>query len=282
MALAREHWYFLCGVLLVLIPLIAFVAIKKLRLLEVRPAEKIVYAHSGKQALSLHAFPAQDVGNTPAPALLFFHGGGWLYGGPEDLYTQCQFFSARGFTCFSAQYHLGANNRPDVREAVTNARAALDYLIAHATELHIDPNRITVGGGSAGGQLAAALGSGLPLTSGAKSSGARRPAAQILYNPVLDLSPGTPNHHLVKEYWEEVSPYHHIDGATPHSLILVGKQDLEVPVTTAQAFCAAVLEAGGHCELALYEGQGHGFFHTREYREKTNTRILEFLIARPG
>ena len=89
---------------------------------------------------------------------------------------------------------------------------------------------------------------------------------RLLYNPTLDLAPGTPDHHLVKDYWQEVSPFHHIDGAVPPSLILVGSQDPEVPVPTAQAFCAAVQKAGGHCEIALYEGQGHGFFHSRECR----------------
>jgi acetyl esterase len=277
--MAKEHWYFVCGVLLVLVPLVALVAVKKLRLLEARPAEKIVYTHSGEQALFLHAFPAQDGGNSPAPALLLFHGGGWLFGEPRDLYPQCQFFAAAGFTCFSAQYHLGANYQPDVRKAMATARAALDYLITHASELHIDPLRIVVGGGSAGGHLAAALGSGLPLTSGAKSTGAHRPAAQILYNPALDLSPGTPEHHLVKEYWEDVSPYHHIDSETPRALILVGTQDVEVPISTTQSFCAAMLDAGVDCEIAQYEGQGHGFFHNPEYRDKTNERILEFLAV---
>ncbi len=276
--MAREHWYFLSGVLLVLLPLLLFVATKKLHLLEVRPDQKIVYRVNGTEQLSLHAFTAKNsTGNTPTPALLLFHGGRWLYGGPEELYAQCQYFAAQGFSCFAAQYRLGANNRPDVRGAVADARSALDYLIAHAAKLHIDPHRIVVGGGSAGGHLAAALGSGLPLAPGTTSSTSRRPAAQILYNPMLDLAPGTPDHHLVKDYWEKVSPFHHIDRAVPPTLILVGSQDPEVPVPTAQAFCSAVQAMGRQCEIALYEGQGHGFYHDKEYREKTNVRILKFL-----
>lgn len=273
--MAKEHWYFVCGALLVLVPLVALVAVKKLNLLEARPGEKIVYAYNDAQPLLLHAFEAKARSATPAPALLMFHGGRWLYGGPEEYYPQCEFFAAQGFACFSAQYRLGANNRPDVRGAIADARAAFDYLIAHAEELHIDARNIAVAGSSAGGHLAAALGSGLPHAEGAPN--AVRPAVQLLYNPMLDLSPGTPDHHLVKDYWEEVSPYHHIDGAVPRSLILVGSQDPEVPVPTAQAFCRAVHAAGGQCEIALYDGQGHGFFHDPVYREQTNQRILEFL-----
>jgi acetyl esterase len=271
--MAKEHFYFVAGVLVVLIPLLALVAIKKLHLLDVRPDRKIVYTHNGAAPLTLHAFMAQD-SSGDSPALLLFHGGAWLFGSPEDLYPQCQYFSRQGYSCFSAQYRLGANNQPDVRGAVEDARAALDYLIEHAGELHIDVNRIVVGGGSAGGQMAAALGAGLPAAPGAA---ARRPAAQILYNPVLDLAPGNPEYHLVKDFWEDVSPLHHIDGAVPPALILVGSQDLEVPLPTVQAYCAAVQSAGGHCEIALYEGQGHGFFHSPEYLEKTNWRVLAFL-----
>jgi acetyl esterase len=273
--MAREHWYFVCGVLLVLVPLIALLAVKKLRLLEVRPSETIVYAHNAGQPLSLHVFRVKNSSDTLAPALLMLHGGRWLYGGPDQLYPQCEFFAAQGFACFSAQYRLGTGGRPDVRGAVADARAAFDYLVAHAQELGIDPRRIAVVGSSAGGHLAAALGSGLPRQSGAAAT--QRPAAQILYNPMVDLAPGKPDHHLVQDYWEDVSPLHHIDSAVPPTLILVGSQDPEVPVPTAQAFCTAVQAAGGQCDIALYEGQGHGFFHQPEYREKTNGRILEFL-----
>lgn len=276
--MAKEHWYFVCGALLVLVPLLALVAVKKLHLLEIRPDRKIVYTVNGTQELTLHAFMAQQrSGDIPTPALLLFHGGRWMYGGPEELYPQCEYFSAQGISCFSAQYRLGANNQPDVIGALADARSALDYLIDHARELHIDPDNIVVGGGSAGGHLAAALGSGLPLIPGAGSSVARRPAAQLLYNPTLDLAPGTPDHHLVKDHWEAVSPFHHIDSAVPPSLILVGSQDPEVPVETAQAFCSAVQAAGGHCEIALYEGQGHGFYHNPQYRDETNVRSLAFL-----
>ncbi|MEZ5572154.1 MAG: alpha/beta hydrolase [Halioglobus sp.] len=276
--MAREYWYFIGGALVVLVPLLMLVAVKKFHLLEARPDQKIVYRTTDAQQLNLHAFHAKNRSDdSPSPALLLFHGGRWLYGSPEEYYPQCQFFAAHGYSCFSAQYRLGANNRPEVRGAVEDVRAAFDYLVEHAAELHIDPQNIAVGGASAGGHLAAALGSGLPLAAASSPLRAQRPAMQLLYNPMLDLAPGTPDHHLVKDYWEEVSPYHHIDDAVPPTLILVGTQDPEVPVPTAQAFCQAVQAAGGLCEIALYEGQGHGFFHHPGYREQTNQRILEFL-----
>ena len=165
--MAKEYWYFVSGVLVVLLPLLLLVAVKKLHLLDVRPDEKIVYAHNGNQELTLHAFLAKgQPDNKQAPALLLFHGGSWLAGGPEDMYPQCDYFSAQGFSCFSAQYRLGDKNIPDVRGAVADAQSALNYLIDNAEKLHIDPHQIAVGGGSSGGHLAAALGSSLPVTVG--------------------------------------------------------------------------------------------------------------------
>lgn len=276
--MAREYWYFVSGVLVVLLPLLVLVAVKKLNLLDVRPDQTIVYGQNGDQPLELHAFMAANATEgKPVPALLLFHGGRWLYGGPRDLYAQCEFFASQGISCFSAQYRLGRMNWPDVRGAIADARAALDYLVEHAEELGIDPARIAVGGGSSGGHLAAALGSGLPGT----ATGERRPAALVLYNPMLDLAPGTPDHHLVKDHWHEVSPYHHIDAAVPPSLILVGSRDPEVPVSTVEAYCEAVQAAGGDCEIAVYEGESHGFFNKPRMRDATNQRILAFLSA-PG
>lgn len=274
--MAKEYWYFVSGVLVVLLPLLVLVAVKKLNLLDVRPDQTIVYGKNGDQPLELHAFMAKNVqGEGPAPALLLFHGGRWLYGGPRDLYPQCQFFAQQGISCFSAQYRLGRMNWPEVRGAVTDARAALDYLLEHAQELGIDAARIAVGGGSSGGHLAAALGSGLPAT----AAGAKRPAALVLYNPMLDLSPNTPDHHLVRDYWREVSPYHHVDAAVPPSLVLVGSRDPEVPVPTVESYCEAVQAAGSDCEIALYEGESHGFFNKPRMRDATNSRILEFLTG---
>lgn len=277
--MATKYWYLLGGILLGLLPLLLVVAVKKLNLLEIRPDQKIVYQTNGAQALTLHLFRARErADQSPAPALLLFHGGRWLYGDPGQLYRQCQFFAAQGFTCFSAQYRLAAATPPDVRGAMADAQAALRYLRDNAAALHIDPDRIAVGGASSGGHLAAALGAGLPLAHDAASlSATARPAALLLYNPMLDLSPGTPDHHLVKDYWQQVSPYHHIDSAVPPTLMLLGSLDPEVPLPTAQAYCAATQRAGGKCEIAVYEGQSHGFFNHAPYLAQTNQRILQFL-----
>jgi acetyl esterase len=276
--MAKEHWLLLVAIAL-LLALLLLVAVKKLHLLDSRPDQKIAYKFIGEKELTLHIFKAKKaVTASAAPAVLFFHGGGWLFGGPEFFYPQCEYLSERGFTCISAQYHLGADNQPDLRGAIEDARSALAYLTDHAEELHIDPQRIAVGGGSSGGHLAAALGTAPMEVPGKATSGRDlRPAALVLYNPILDFSPGTLYHPLVAAHWEEVSPTHHVDGAVPTALILVGSRDAEVPVATVEEFCEKVHNAGGSCEDEIYQGQGHGFFNQPTYLEKTNQRVLRFL-----
>ncbi|MEM9255111.1 MAG: alpha/beta hydrolase [Pseudomonadota bacterium] len=272
--MAKEHLYFIAGMVAVLLPLAAVYSVKKFHPFDERPDARIPYATVDGRSMDLHHFKAHGAGG-PAPALLLFHGGRWLFGGPESLYPQCQYFARLGYQCFSARYRLGSRNQPDVRGAVADARAAMDYLQTHATELHLDPQRLFVGGSSSGGHLAAALGTGLPGGDGA------RPAALVLYNPMLDLSPGTPDGHLVADYWQEVSPHHHIDASLPPSLVLVGDEDPEVPLTTVDAFCSAAHAAGARCETAVYPGASHGFFHYGRGRnplfEQTGERIGDFL-----
>ena len=274
----KEFLYFIGGVLIILLPIALVLAVKKLDLFEQHPDEKLPYSRTAEKTHYLHRFNATkpDANALPA-ALLLFHGGGWRYGSPQQFYPQCAYFAERGITCFAAEYRLGPPNTPDISGAISDAAAAFDYLRKNAAALKIDPDRIFVGGGSAGGHLAAALGAGL------HGRDRPRPFALALYNPVLDLSPCTPSHHLTSSNWLDVSPLHNIDGEFPRTVILSGQEDREVTPSMVKGFCDAVNAVGGQCEVQLYAGQGHGFFNPREggnpWLQKTNERIEAFIEA---
>ena len=283
--MTREHLMFVAGMLVVLVPVLAYVALKKTGLLNpARPDSAVVYKAVDGRRLELKIFKAKRRKNGEAtPAMLFYHGGAWQYGNPAQFYRQCKVLSALGLTCISAQYRIESQHGTDPRAAVNDARDAFRYLVENAQALGVDARRIVVGGGSAGGHLAAAVGVPLPLPRDGDVLAPfdQRPAAMILYNPMLDLSPCKPDHHLVTDYWHEVSPMHHVDDRTPPALSLSGTEDPEVPVPTAQAFCAAMQAKGGRCELELYEGARHGFFNPSveqgKYFDATNARVIEFL-----
>lgn len=274
--LDHKLFYFLAGLVLGLSLAFGPAAVKRMAAWLDGPDRVDVYHSVNGHDLHLHVFEAQ--GARPAagfPALLLFHGGAWQYGSAAAFFPQCRVLAAQGVTCISAEYRIASRHGTDPRAAVADARAAFAYVWRHAGALGIDPERIAAGGGSSGGHLAAMLG-----VAGAADV---RPAALVLYNPMLDLSPGRPDHHLVAAFWQTVSPHHRVDAATPPSLILLGTEDKEVPVATAQAFCDAVRAQGGHCELAVYEGAGHGFFNLRDndrgHFDATNARVVDFLTA---
>ena len=242
-----------------------------------KPHQTLQYKPKIGKGLHLHVFHSLSRSNSPAPLIIWFHGGAWQFGNPAQFHPQCEYFVTRGFSCISVEYRIYSIHGTDARAAMVDAGDALSFVIRNAKDLGIDPDRIVVGGGSSGGHLAASLGLRLPLTGSNV-----RPYAMILFNPMLDLSPGMPDHELVSSFWFDASPMHHASENPPPTLVLLGTNDTEVSVATANTFCAQMRANGGRCDLALYEGAGHGFFNKSvgggEYFDVTMARAERFLI----
>jgi acetyl esterase/lipase len=123
---------------------------------------------------------------TPGPAVLFFHGGGYIFGhidlfdGPVSRYV-----SASGVPMLSVEYRRAPEH--PFPTPLEDAYAALRWLHEHAAELGVDPSRVGVMGDSAGGGMAAAL------TILARERGGPRIARQILLMPMLDDRTKTPD-----------------------------------------------------------------------------------------
>lgn len=93
-------------------------------------------------------------GPGPHPLYVFLHGGGWCVGTLEERDPRCRTVSA-GARCIvaSVDYRLAPENR--FPAAVDDCWAALCWLVAEAPRLGIDPQRVAIGGESAGANLAA-------------------------------------------------------------------------------------------------------------------------------
>jgi len=113
----------------------------------------IVYSTVAGKDLKLNAFLPENVTN-PGPAMVEIHGGWWYGGGPATQLNQVggwQIFSRRGLAIFSIQYRLGREG--GFPENIRDCRNAIRFIRQNAARFNIDPARIDVTGGSAGGHL---------------------------------------------------------------------------------------------------------------------------------
>ncbi len=127
-------------------------------------------------------------GSEPRGLLAYFHGGGFIVG---DLYTAggtCRALANRsGMVVVAVGYRLAPEHPLDAGRA--DCLAAVEWLAEHAPQLGADPERLAVGGDSAGGLLAAAV------AQECARRGRPRLAAQLLVYPATDLASDTPSQH---------------------------------------------------------------------------------------
>lgn len=129
--------------------------------------------------------------NTPLPAVLWVHGGGFVAGARADLHNYLQVLASRGFVTIA----VGYSRAPEARfpKPVQQTNDALAYVLANAQRLHVDPSRLFLAGDSAGAQIAAQTALAISDPSYAKSIGVEpRVAREWLRGAVLFCGPHDP------------------------------------------------------------------------------------------
>ena len=222
------------------------------------------YKKVGDRELKLYVYqPDGKKPETPLPAIVFFHGGGWVSGAPTQFLHHCEYLAKRGLVAIEADYrHLDKTTKEPPLICVQDAKSAMRWVRSHAAELGIDPDRIASGGGSAGGHLAAFVGmvEGLDDPQDDTKVSAKS-NAMVLFNPVFDNGPGGWGTERVGNRYTEFSPAHNISKDDPPAIVFLGSKDNLIPVKTLEAFKANMEKVGVRCETRIYEGQGHGFFN---------------------
>jgi acetyl esterase len=202
--------------------------------------------------------------------LVFFHGGGWVLGSLESHEQPCRFLAREAAVrVLSVDYRLA----PEARfpAAVDDALAAFAWAREHAAELGAEPNRIAVGGDSAGGNLSAVV----------AQLADPPPALALLIYPACDFSEKRRSYELFGEgfllternmdwYREHYLPDD--DAARdPHASPLLAEDLSGMPRThlaiagfdplrdEGLAYGRRLEEAGVDVDLALHEGLMHGF-----------------------
>src|SRR5207244_8257630 len=121
--------------------------------------------------------PADVAAATRLPVLVYFHGGGWVIGDLDTHDVLCRQLTAEaGVSVISVDYRLAPEHK--FPAAFYDAWAGTRWIVAHAAELGVDGGRLSVGGDSAGGNLAAVV----ALL--ARDAGAPKISLQVLVYPV--------------------------------------------------------------------------------------------------
>lgn len=227
-----------------------------------------VYGTAGRPLrMHLYAAPA----GAALPAVVFVHGGGFVEGFPEMLIRYAARLAAAGYVTASIAYRLGAEARWPA--ALEDVKCAIRWLRHHAEEVGVDPDRIGVAGGSAGGTLAA-LAAGTPGRfegTGGWPGTASTVRAAVLWYPPVDLRAGRVSDAVDKAAGNlfgrdrvpedlalEASPRSYPASAPP-TLTLTGDADALVPVESVRDYHRALSAAGVPNRLVEIPGAAHSF-----------------------
>ncbi|MFJ6194561.1 alpha/beta hydrolase [Micromonospora sp. NPDC092111] len=225
---------------------------------------------AGELRLRVH----RPAGDGPLPTLVYFFGGGWTLGSVETADGICRrLANATPCQVVTVGYRLAPEH--PFPAAVLDCHAATRWLAEHAADFGADPDRLVVGGDSAGGNLAAAV------TLLARAEGGPRLAGQLLVypntdqradrRPAADQDPLLFNQHSVDWYRG-----HYLadpaDAADPLASPLLADDLAGLPpalVVTAEhdplcgegeRYAQRLREAGVPVRSSRYPGMIHGFF----------------------
>jgi acetyl esterase/lipase len=222
-------------------------------------------------------YPKGTVGANPAVVLI--HGGAWRGGDKGELSMAAELLARQGFTVVNVNYRLFDGAKNIYPAAVDDVQKVVRLMRLHAAEYHIQPDHIGALGSSAGGHLAAMLGTCDTLHNDDPDLvqfSSRVEAVVDAYGPT-DLTADVQgfvgvqsaketlraflggDKTQVPDRYKEASPIFHIDANSAPFLIYHGDKDTVVPIEQSKSFYAALKDHNIDTKLVILPGQGHGF-----------------------
>ena len=236
----------------------------------------VVYGH--KDGLAMTFDVIKPKANANGAAVIFVVSGGWVspYNQPQQTATRFKDLLDKGFTLITVRH--GSSPKYLIPEIVSDVRRAVRFIRHNAKQWGVDPNRLGVFGGSAGGHLALVLGTasdhGDPNAKEDFMKESDRVASVVAYFPPVDLRPlarglnpqptgGTldrfPALNFEKEKAPDYSPIVHVSPDDPPTLLIHGDKDNLVPVNNSKVIHEAFQKNNVKTQLIIIEGAEHGF-----------------------
>jgi acetyl esterase/lipase len=236
----------------------------------------VVYGHKDGLAMTFDVIKPKT--NANGAAVIFMVSGGWIsnYNPPQQTATRFKDLLDKGFTLIAVRH--GSSPKYLIPEIVSDVRRAVRFIRHNAKQWGVDPNRLGVFGGSAGGHLALVLGTasdnGDPNAKEDFMKESDRVASVVAYFPPVDLRPlarglnpqptgGTldrfPALNFEKEKAPDYSPIVHVSSDDPPTLLIHGDKDNLVPVNNSKVIHEAFQKNNVKTQLIIIEGAEHGF-----------------------
>lgn len=244
---------------------------------EVEIIPDVVYGHKDGMALTFDVLKPKADAN--GAAVIFMVSGGWIstYSPPQQTAERFKGLLDKGFTVIPVRH--GSSPKYFIPEIVSDVRRAVRYIRYNAKQWGIDPNRLGVFGGSAGGHLSLMLGTasdnGDPNAQEDFLKESDRVASVVAYFPPVDLRPlahgvnpparqdGKPELfpalNFDKEKAPDYSPIVHVSPDDPPTLLIHGDKDNLVPISNSQIIYEAFQKNNVKTEFITIAGAGHGF-----------------------
>jgi len=231
----------------------------------------LVYKHVNGTVLTLDLYRPEEVSGS-LPVIVWVHGGGWRRGRKEKCPAVA--LVQDGFAVASINYRL--TSTAPFPAQIEDCKAAVRWLRANASTYHLDPDRVGVWGHSAGGHLAALLGTsgGVPELEGSGDNMQYSSQVQAVCDSagpadllaMTNLGPkrtfaieGLLGGPVEKDKAKAIaaSPIHYVSKDDPPFLIVHGEGDRVVPVEQSQRLYEELRKAGVNATLKILPHVGH-------------------------
>lgn len=258
----------------------------------------VAYVADGHVRQRLDLFLPRDRSKS-VPVIVWIHGGGWRGGSKNNCPPLRLGFVQRGYAVASLGYRLSGDARFPAQ--IEDCRSAIRWLREHAGRYRIDPDRFGAWGSSAGGHLAALVGTtgDLKQFEEAKPAEEQSSAVQAVCDffgptdflqmdahapadaPFKHDSANSPESLLfgkaiqtIPKQVQSANPVHYLTADDPPFLIVHGKRDRLVPVHQSELLHDALTRQGVPVELIVLPEAGHG---GRAFQnEETTGRVIKF------
>jgi acetyl esterase/lipase len=249
--------------------------------------KNIEYGKVGNRSLQLDLYTPEKI-SKPVPGLIFIHGGGWD-GGSRDVYKPYTVsYAKKGYVAATISYRL--SGEAPFPAAVEDAKCAVRWLRANAAKYHVDPKKIAVIGGSAGGHLSLMVGysSDVPELEGNGGNpkvSSRVQAVVDFYGPydlttefarkagVVKKFLGGKTYDEAPELYKQASPMTYLTKNDPPTLILHGTIDDVVPIEQSDRLAARLKALG----IPVVYDRLEGWPHTMDAAEIVHQRCQYFM-----